>query len=213
MTFSPSRQTILRRRFSVKNKFFLATKNNHKVTEFRRVLEPLGIEVICERDLEKSLPEVEETGTTFLENAMLKAESGARHTGLITVADDSGICVDALGGAPGVYSARYSGENADDHKNNLLLLENMKKVPEEKRGAYFECAIACVFPDGRHFSVNGRCYGKVAYDIDGDKGFGYDRVFLTPIGRFSMVEGEKKDEISHRGEAIRKFVQEIQKYL
>ncbi len=195
------------------NKIFLATKNQHKILEFKRVLLPMGIEVLSEKDLDKSLPEVEETGTTFLENALLKAESGCKSTGFITVADDSGICVDALGGAPGVYSARYSGESADDHKNNLLLLENMKNVPETERGAYFECAIACVFPNGESFSVSGRCCGKVAYDIDGDKGFGYDRVFLTPIGRFSLVEGEEKDKISHRGEALRKFAKEIEKYL
>ena len=149
-------------------KIFIATKNMKKLTELTRILEPMGFEVVCERDLEKPLNEVEETGTTFEENAILKATAGLRETGYISVADDSGLCVDYLDGAPGVYSARYSGEHGNDEMNNKKLLKELDGVPQEKRTAYYVAAIACVFPDGRQFTVRGECHGKIAFEESGN---------------------------------------------
>ncbi|MCQ2449966.1 MAG: RdgB/HAM1 family non-canonical purine NTP pyrophosphatase [Clostridia bacterium] len=192
-------------------KVFIATKNRKKEVELRRILEPFGFEVLTERDLDQPMPEVEETGTTFEENALLKANCGRQLTGLLTVADDSGICVEALGGAPGIYSARYSGMG--DDANNAKLLAELKDVPTEKRTAYYVAAIACVFPDGRSFTVRGECHGRILEEPMGDCGFGYDPLFMTEKGCFGMLTDAQKDEISHRGRALRTFKQELEKYL
>lgn len=193
--------------------FFLATKNPAKIREFTRMCEPLGLHILSERDLKKPLTDVEETGTTFEENALLKAEAGAKETGLPTVADDSGLCVDALDGAPGIFSARFAGSHGDDAANRKKLLDLLKEVPEEKRTAYYECAMACVFPDGRNFTVRGFCKGKIAFDERGTNGFGYDSVFLSEIGRLSEVSNEEKDAVSHRGEALAAFLKKVKEYL
>lgn len=193
-------------------KIFIATKNMKKLTELTRILEPMGFEVVCERDLEKPLNEVEETGTTFEENAILKATAGLRETGYISVADDSGLCVDYLDGAPGVYSARYSGEHGNDEMNNKKLLKELDGVPEEKRTAYYVAAIACVFPDGRQFTVRGECHGKIAFEESGNCGFGYDPLFISEKGCFGHLSAEEKDSISHRGKALRLFKEELLKY-
>lgn len=192
---------------------FIATKNMKKLTELTRILEPMGFEVVCERDLEKPLNEVEETGTTFEENAILKATAGLRETGYISVADDSGLCVDYLDGAPGVYSARYSGEHGNDEMNNKKLLKELDGVPEEKRTAYYVAAIACVFPDGRQFTVRGECHGKIAFEESGNCGFGYDPLFISEKGCFGHLSAEEKDSISHRGKALRLFKEELLKYI
>ena len=194
-------------------KIFIATKNMKKLTELTRILEPMGFEVVCERDLEKPLNEVEETGTTFEENAILKATAGLRETGYISVADDSGLCVDYLDGAPGVYSARYSGEHGNDEMNNKKLLKELDGVPEEKRTAYYVAAIACVFPDGRQFTVRGECHGKIAFEESGNCGFGYDPLFISEKGCFGHLSAEEKDSISHRGKAVRLFKEELLKYI
>lgn len=194
-------------------KIFIATKNMKKLTELTRILEPMGFEVVCERDLEKPLNEVEETGTTFEENAILKATAGLRETGYISVADDSGLCVDYLDGAPGVYSARYSGEHGNDKMNNKKLLKELDGVPEEKRTAYYVAAIACVFPDGRQFTVRGECHGKIAFEESGNCGFGYDPLFISEKGCFGHLSAEEKDSISHRGKALRLFKEELLKYI
>ena len=194
-------------------KIFIATKNMKKLTELTRILEPMGFEVVCERDLEKPLNEVEETGTTFEENAILKATAGLRETGYISVADDSGLCVDYLDGAPGVYSARYSGEHGNDEMNNKKLLKELDGVPEEKRTAYYVAAIACVFPDGRQFTVRGECHGKIACEESGNCGFGYDPLFISEKGCFGHLSAEEKDSISHRGKALRLFKEELLKYI
>ena len=194
-------------------KIFIATKNMKKLTELTRILEPMGFEVVCERDLEKPLNEVEETGTTFEENAILKATAGLRETGYISVADDSGLCVDYLDGAPGVYSARYSGEHGNDEMNNKKLLKELDGVPEEKRTAYYVAAIACVFPDGRQFTVRGECHGKIAFEESGNCGFGYDPLFIGEKGCFGHLSAEEKDSISHRGKALRLFKEELLKYI
>lgn len=193
--------------------FFVATKNLKKLNELQRILAPLGIKTLCERDFDFEFSDVEENGITFADNALIKAEAGLAATGLPTIADDSGLCVDALGGAPGVYSARYAGEPCDNLKNNLKLLDAMKDVPEDKRGAFFESAVVCVFPDGRKISVSGRCCGKIAYDMKGTRGFGYDVLFDSELGRFAEISDEEKDSISHRGKALRKLYNELKDIL
>ena len=193
-------------------KVFIATKNQKKLMELCRILTPMGFEVLSEKDLEKPLAEIEETGTTFRENAVLKAKAGLNATGYISVADDSGICVDYLSGAPGIFSARYSGGNDED--NNDKILKELDGVPYEKRTAHYTCAIACVFPDGRELTVEGKCYGYIATERQsGNGGFGYDPLFISEKGPFSRLTAEQKDEISHRGKALRLFKNELEKYI
>ena len=194
-------------------KIFIATKNHNKLKELERILVPMGFEVLSENDLEKPLPEVEETGTTYEENALLKAYSGLKETGLITVADDSGLSVDILDGAPGLYSARYSGTGATYASNNEKLLAALKDVPREKRTATFVSAIACVFPDGREFTVMGECKGYVAEECRGEGGFGYDPLFICEAGCYAEMTPEEKDRVSHRGNALRAFKEELKKYI
>ena len=193
-------------------KIFIATKNHNKLKELERILKPMGFEVLSENDLEKPLPEVEETGTTYEENALLKAHSGLKETGRITVADDSGLSVDILDGAPGLYSARYSG-SATYASNNEKLLAALKGVPRDKRTAVFVSAIACVFPDGREFTVRGECRGYVAEECRGSCGFGYDPLFVCPAGCYAEMTAEEKDKVSHRGNALRAFKEELKKYI
>lgn len=194
-------------------KFFIASKNEHKIGEFKRILEPLGFEVVCENDLNLALEDVDETGETFLENALIKAKACCVATYLPSIADDSGLCVDYLDGAPGVYSARFAGEPVDNDKNNEKLLTLLKNVPFRERTARFECCIACVFPDGREFTVSGVCNGHIADDYCGKNGFGYDPLFVSSIGCFGELTDSEKDSVSHRGNALRKFAEEIGKYI
>lgn len=194
-------------------KIFIATKNHNKLKELERILTPMGFEVLSENDLSEPLPEVEETGTTYEENALLKAYSGFKETGLITVADDSGLSVDILDGAPGLYSARYSGTGATYASNNEKLLAALKDVPREKRTATFVSAIACVFPDGREFTVRGECKGYVAEKCSGNGGFGYDPLFVCKAGCYAELTPEEKDRVSHRGNALRAFKEELKKYI
>lgn len=194
-------------------KVFIATKNAKKLIELERILTPLGFEVLSEKDLDKPLGEVEETGTTFAENALLKAKAGLELTGLISVADDSGICVDYLNGAPGIYSARYSGGHGNDEENNKKILRELEGVPMEQRGAHYSAAIACVFPDGRSFTVQGDCFGHIAFEESGTQGFGYDPLFISEKGCFGHLSAEEKDKISHRGKALRLFKEELTKYI
>ena len=194
-------------------KIFIATKNHNKLKELERILVPMGFEVLSENDLETPLPEVEETGVTYEENALLKAHSGLKETGLITVADDSGLSVDILDGAPGLYSARYSGTGATYASNNEKLLAALKDVPKEKRTATFVSAIACVFPDGREFTVRGECKGFVAEECRGNGGFGYDPLFVCEAGCYAEMTPEEKDRVSHRGNALRAFKEELKKYI
>lgn len=189
--------------------FFIATKNKGKKRELQRILSPLGISVINEDDLDKPIDDVEETGTTFTENALIKARAGAAASGLPTVADDSGLCVDALGGEPGVYTARYAGEPTDNAKNNAKLLYNLMGVPREKRTAHFVSAVACVFPDGREFTVRGECEGIIGEELCGTNGFGYDPLFISEKGCFGVISDEEKDSISHRGRALKELVKKL----
>ena len=194
-------------------KIFIATKNEHKMIELSRILVPMGFEVICEKDLTKPLAEVEETGTTFEENAILKAKAGLDATGYISVADDSGLCVDYLDCAPGIFSARYSGVHGDDEMNNKMILKELEGVEKEKRTAKFVSAIACVFPDGRSFTVRGECHGYIGFEECGNGGFGYDPLFIGEGGCFGLLTPEQKDKVSHRGKSLRLFEKEIKKYI
>lgn len=188
--------------------FLIATHNRKKQAEMQRVLEPLGISVKTADDLGITLTEVEENGTTFYENAKIKALAGCKESGLPCIADDSGLCVDYLDGAPGIYSARYSG--GDDKQNNIKLLSALEGVEKEKRTAHFACSISCCFPDGREISAEGKCEGYIGFEEQGDGGFGYDPLFITEKGCFGMLSAEEKDEISHRGNALRLFKEKLQ---
>ncbi len=194
-------------------KFIIATHNMKKQGEMQRILSPLGVEVLTAEMAGLTLSDVEETGTTFLENAVLKAESGCRESGMPCIADDSGLSVDFLGGEPGVYSARYSGEHGNDEANIQKLLKNLENVPEEKRTARFVCAVCVCFPDGRRFTVDGVCEGKIGFEKHGNNGFGYDPVFMVGKKSFAELSAEEKDKISHRGNALRKLTEALPDYL
>ena len=185
----------------------LASKNQHKLVEMQTILGQLGLEVVLESEVGVDV-DVDETGVTFEENALLKAKAVMEASGMAAIADDSGLEVDALGGAPGVYSARYGNKNSDAART-AFLLENMQDVPEEQRTARFVSAIACALPDGRVVTARGTCEGTILFHTQGDNGFGYDPVFYVPeIGMtFAEADGDRKNAISHRGNALKKFVQ------
>ena len=193
-------------------KFVLASHNPGKLAEMQSILSGYGVEVVSPAEVGVSL-EVEETGGTFGENAMLKAKAYCEASGLPAIADDSGLCVDALNGGPGVYSARYGGEDLDDRGRCMLLLSNLRG--QTTRAAHFSCAIACAFPDGRTLTAEGRCDGAIAFAPLGDGGFGYDPLFLlTEKGKtFGQLSPEEKSAISHRGKALAAFVEKLATYL
>ncbi len=205
--------------------FILATNNMKKLAEMQRILSPLGINVVTAKMLGITLPEVVEDGDTFEANAKIKAESACKITGLPAIADDSGLCVDYLGGYPGIYSARFANieihgdecvdneKNADDEDNNNLLLEKLQGVAESDRTAYYVCAISCIFPDGKDISVRGECHGIIGFERDGNAGFGYDPLFIINGKSFGKYEGEEKDKISHRGKALRSLAEELKKII
>ncbi len=188
----------------------LASGNRKKLAELRRILEPMGFEVIPKDEAGVDF-DPEENGSTFAENARIKAETVSRATGLTAVADDSGLCVDALGGAPGVYSARYAGENATDGDRIDKLLRELDGVPEEKRGARFVSAVCVYFPDGRIVEAQGVCEGKIAFERHGCGGFGYDPVFMAGEKSFGELSAEEKDALSHRGNALRALRDKLRK--
>ena len=190
-------------------KIIIATHNKHKLAEMSRILSPMGYEVVTDRELGIELSDVEENGETFLDNARIKAEAGCKESGLPCIADDSGLCVDALGGAPGVFSARYSGVHGDDDGNNRKLLTELEGVPTEKRAAHFACAICVSFPDGSEVTATGKCEGYIGYEKKGTNGFGYDPLFMVGERSLAEMSAEEKDAISHRGNALK----ELQKIL
>lgn len=194
-------------------KFIIATHNKKKLAEMQRILAPLGIKAVTDTMLGIELTDAEETGKTFSENAQIKAVSGCNESGYPCIADDSGLCVDALDGAPGVYSARYNGVHGDDEANIIKLLENLKDVPDDKRGAHFACAVCVAFPDGRKIHVYGKCEGKIGYEKKGEGGFGYDPIFMVGDRSFAEYTSEEKDEISHRGNALRELVKVLPQYV
>lgn len=193
-------------------KFVLATHNPGKLAEMKAILSGLGVEVVSPAAAGVEV-DVEETGTTFAENAMLKARAICAAAGLPAIADDSGLCVDALNGGPGVYSARYGGEGLDDAGRRRLLLQNLRG--QTTRAAHFTCAVACAFPNGDTLEAEGRCDGAIAFAPLGEGGFGYDPVFLIPEkGKtFGQIGPEEKSKISHRGKALAAFAEKLKAYL
>ena len=192
-------------------KFVLASQNRGKLAEMQHILGELGVEVVLEADLGLHV-DVEETGETFEENAMLKAKAVMEASGLPAVADDSGLCVDWLNGGPGIYSARYGGVNSDEERYRLLL-ENLRGATN--RAAHFHTAIVCCFPNGDVLHAEGDCHGTIAYAPRGEGGFGYDPVFFVPQLRktFAQLTEEEKNAISHRGNALRSFAATLKNYL
>lgn len=194
-------------------KVVLASKNQHKLQEMQTILSQYGLEVVLESDLGLDI-EVEETGTTFEENSMLKAQAVQRASGMTAIADDSGLQVDALDGAPGIYSARFGGSrNKTDRDRLEYLLELLKDVPPEKRTARFVSVITMLRPDGSSIVARGICEGVIVRQAQGDGGFGYDPVFFVPQEgcTFAQLPEGRKNEISHRANALRMFVEKLQK--
>lgn len=195
-------------------KILLASHNKNKIAELETLLKTVcaDAEVVSLSDAGFT-GEIVEDGTTFEENALIKARTGAR-LGYITVADDSGLMVDALGGAPGVYSARYAGEDGNTEKNNAKLLAALQGVPQDKRTAHFVSVVACVFPDGREdIVVRGECPGEILTSPRGKTGFGYDPLFwYAPFGKtYAEMTAEEKNSISHRGVAMQAFAKAFAK--
>ncbi|MGE4353108.1 MAG: RdgB/HAM1 family non-canonical purine NTP pyrophosphatase [Oscillospiraceae bacterium] len=193
-------------------KFILASNNKKKLHELREILADIGAEVLSQSEAGLNL-EVEETGTTFEENAYLKAKGACDALNLPAIADDSGLCVDVLGGAPGVYSARYGGENCrSDDARYAYLLKNIGDA--ENRTARFVSCITCVFPNGDRITTRGECEGEILRAPRGEGGFGYDPVFLPLGSEKSMAElsAGEKNAISHRGRALQKFKVKLREY-
>lgn len=195
-------------------KFVLASHNRKKAAELQSILSGLGVAVVLQSDLGLAL-EPEETGETFEENALIKARAVMEASGLPAIADDSGLCVDALGGAPGVHTARYGGEGLTDEERYLLLLDTLRSIGAPSRKARFVSVVTCVFPNGDVLSARGECPGTIAYAPRGEGGFGYDPVFYVPERKktFSQLTAEEKNAISHRGNALRAFAGELGNYL
>ena len=192
-------------------KLVLASKNQKKLVEMQRILSDLGVEVVLQADIGIDV-DVEETGTTFTENATLKAKAVMEASGLPAIADDSGLCVDWLNGAPGIYSARYGGVETDEDRYRLLLA-NMRG--STNRAAHFHASIVCCFPNGDTLTAEGDCFGTLAFAPAGEGGFGYDPIFFVPEKRktFSQLTAEEKNEISHRGVALRDFAAKLENYM
>ena len=188
-------------------KVVLASKNPHKLIEIDEITRKLGIELILQSELGIDI-DVEETGTTFEENSLIKAEAVMKATGLPAMADDSGIAVDALNGAPGVYSARYGGDpSLSDHDRKMLLLKNTEHVPDGSRQAQFVCVITMVNPDGEVIQARGEIHGELTREPRGENGFGYDPIFYYPPAGMTTAEmsSEEKHKVSHRGNALKVF--------
>jgi XTP/dITP diphosphohydrolase len=211
------KSTIRNQQSAIRNPIFrnllIATTNKGKIAEIAELLDDLNIRVIGLSDLPQQPPSVDETGETFAENALIKAEHYHAQTGLVTLADDSGLEVDALGGRPGVYSARYGGEGLSSSEQVALLLDELKAAPAGQRSARFVCCMAIVGPAVRQ-TFEGRCEGLIAFEPRGDGGFGYDPIFIdAELGRtFAELSRSEKAARSHRGKALRdarKFIERM----
>ncbi len=194
-------------------KIVLASRNAHKIKELYAFLSPVdpSIEILSLDDI-GFVGNIEENGSTFEENALIKAKAVA-DMGYIGIADDSGLEVDALNGAPGVYSARYAGDHGDDHKNNQLLLDNLKETPDDRRTAHFVSVIACAFPDESHAPIvcRGTCPGTILHAYRGNGGFGYDPLFYyAPFDKtYAEMTPDEKNKISHRANAMQLFLEQF----
>ncbi|MBE6883767.1 MAG: XTP/dITP diphosphatase [Ruminococcaceae bacterium] len=191
-------------------KMILASGNRKKLAELSRILEPMGFNVIPKDEAGVDF-DPEENGATFAENAKIKAEAICKAVGEAAVADDSGLCVDALNGAPGIYSARYAGENASDSDRIDKLLSELAEVSAENRTARFVSAVCICFPDGSMIEAEGVCEGMIAFERRGNGGFGYDPVFLVGEKSFAELSAEEKDALSHRGKALRALQEKLEK--
>ena len=192
-------------------KIILASKNPHKLVEISKITEKFGFELVLQSELGIDI-DVEETGTTFEENSLLKAEAVMKATGLPALADDSGIAVDALNGEPGIYSARYGfDESLDDRGRMMLLLKNTEAVPDGQRQAKFVCVISFVTPDGQVIQARGEIHGELTREPRGENGFGYDPIFYYPPAGMTTAEmpSEAKNEVSHRGNALKVFYEKL----
>ncbi|MBQ9729909.1 MAG: RdgB/HAM1 family non-canonical purine NTP pyrophosphatase [Clostridia bacterium] len=191
-----------------KPKLVVATGNKHKLIEIAQIFSEF--EIVSQKQAGFDV-DVEETGTTFMENALIKARAASKALNLPTLADDSGICVDALGGAPGVYSARYCGVHGNDAENRAVLLKNLGD--NKNRAAHFACAVALVFPSGKEVTAEGFTYGKILYKEEGDGGFGYDPLFLNDDlnKSFGVATAEEKNSVSHRSRALYALKEECKK--
>jgi XTP/dITP diphosphohydrolase len=192
----------------------LASRNKKKIAELKTLLADLPVHVLSLEDFPE-IPEIKESGVTFAENAEIKAKTVAQATGLIAVADDSGLEVDALGGQPGVYSNRFVGPNATDRDKYMRILELLKDVPDEKRTARFRAAVAVATPEGEVVVVEEACEGRIAREPRGEGGFGYDPIFFIPeLGRtMAELSPEEKNQISHRGKAMKAAKEVIRRLL
>lgn len=181
----------------------VASGNSHKIEEIKAILSPLGYKIKSMKEAGLGM-EIQEDGQTFSENALIKARALATISNEIVIADDSGLEVEILDNAPGIYSARYAGGHGNDKANNLKLLSELKNVPEDKRGARFYCAIAMVYPDGKEIVVGGECKGVIGFEPKGTGGFGYDPLFCIPqLGKtYAQLDQKEKNCISHRSRAL-----------
>jgi len=192
----------------------IATSNQHKLKELKTLLEDFPLTILSLKDF-PGMPAVVEDGKNFYENALKKALTVARQTDKLTIADDSGIEVDALDGKPGVYSARFAGHAATDEANNTKLLKELEGVSSDKRGACFKCVLVIAQPDGETAFVEGACKGTIIHEVRGDYGFGYDPLFLVPEYNktFSEITPEEKNKTSHRARALKKLLELLPQFL
>lgn len=188
-------------------KLIISSNNPGKIREYKQILEPLGFEVCSQSEAGIEI-EAEETGITFAENSAIKARAVRGLVQCSVLADDSGLEVDALGGEPGVYSARYGGLSTAEERSELVL-EKMKDVPDGQRSARFICAIHLILPDGREIAVEGRCEGTIGYGFKGENGFGYDPIFMYGGKSFAEITADEKNKVSHRAVALRALIEKI----
>lgn len=203
-----------RTEIEVKRKIVFATGNAGKMREIREILADTGLEVVSMKDMGIDIP-IEENGATFEENSVIKAKAVAAVCGEIVLADDSGLEIDFLNKEPGIYSARYLGEDTPYAIKNANLIERLNGVPDEKRTARFVCAIAAAFPNGEVLTTHGEIEGRIDYEEKGTNGFGYDPIFYVPEFDKTTAElsEEEKNSISHRGKALRRMKEELKKRL
>ncbi len=191
-------------------KVLIASHNEHKIKELSRILAACSVEAVTADELGIALSEPDESGTTFAANALIKAKTACEESGIAAVADDSGLCVDALNGAPGLYSARY----APVGQRKATLLKNMGDLPHEQRTARFVASICCYLPNGDTVVAEGVCEGFIAFECRGDSGFGFDPIFELPCGKtFAEMTSSEKDEVSHRGLALKEFAVRLNDYV
>ena len=188
-------------------KVFLATKNKGKIKDFEKLTEGINLEVVTILD-GLDIPDVVEDGETFEENSQKKAKEIADYTNIVTVSDDSGLCVDALDGGPGVYSARFGGENTSDSEKNQKILEILKDVKKEDRKAHFVSVVSIAFPNGKIHSFRGEIEGEILFEAQGNNGFGYNPIFYSyELGKsFGQASDEERKSVSHRARAFRKLI-------